>query len=190
MQHRRKSKNARSLKLLNDTQDLIQIGKIVKAHGIRGVVSVQSFSDSGECYSQVGDLIIVSADGRRLDHQVEWSKPHKNGLRLGIKDIGSRNQAEAMIGCGIFIARTSLPPLDDDTNYWVDLIGMAVYNTDDQHIGRIVDIIPTGANDVYVVKTRQGYATDEILLPAIASVVLEVDVPGKHMRVDVPDGLI
>jgi 16S rRNA processing protein RimM len=178
------------LKLLNDTQDLVQIGKIVGAHGIRGAVQVHSFSDSGECYRQVSDLIIVSTDGRRLDHQVEWSKPHKKGMRLGIKDIASRNQAEAMVGCAIFIARTSLPPLDEDTHYWVDLIGMAVYDTDDQHIGRIVDIIATGANDVYVVKTRQGQAADEILLPAIASVVLEVDLAGNRMRVDVPDGLV
>ncbi len=190
MQHRRKLKNARSLKLSNDTQDLIQIGKIVGAHGIRGAVKVHSFSDSGDCFSQFSDLIIVSADGRKLGYRVEWSKPHKNGMRLGIKEIASRNQAEAMVGCGIFIARTSLPPLDEDTNYWVDLIGMAVYDTDDQHIGNIVDIIPTGANDVYVVKTRQGQAVDEILLPATASVVLDVDVPGKRMRVDVPDGLI
>jgi 16S rRNA processing protein RimM len=178
------------LKSLNDTQDLIQIGKIVGAHGIRGAVRVQSFSDSGDCYSQIDDLIIVNADGRRLDHRIEWSRPHKTGIRLGIEDITTRNQAEAMVGCGIFIARTSLPPLDEDTNYWIDLIGMAVYNTDDEHIGRIVDIIPTGANDVYVVKTPEGHAANEILLPAIASVVLEVDVPGKRMRVDVPDGLI
>jgi 16S rRNA processing protein RimM len=175
---------------LNDAQNLIQIGKIIGAHGIRGAVKVHSFSDSGECYSRFDDLIIVSADGRRLDHKVEWSKPHKKGMRLGIKEITTRDQAETLVGCGIFIARTSLPTLDADTNYWVDLIGMAVYNTDDQHIGNIVDIIPTGANDVYVVKTRQGQAVDEILLPAIASVVLEVDVPGKRMRVDVPDGLI
>lgn len=175
---------------MNDTRNLIQIGKIVGAHGIRGAVKVHSFSDSGECYSQCCDLIIASAEGRKLEYKVEWSKPHKNGMRLGIREITTRNQAEAMAGCGIFVARTSLPPLDADTNYWVDLIGMAVYNTDDEHIGSIVDIIPTGANDVYVVKTRQGHKVDEILLPATASVVLEVDVPGKRMRVDVPDGLI
>jgi 16S rRNA processing protein RimM len=132
----------------------------------------------------------MSDDGHRLNYQIVWAKPHKNGMRLGIKGITSRNQAEAMAGFGVFIARTSLPPLDENTNYWVDLIGMAVYNTNDQYIGRIVDIMPTGANDVYVVKTHQDDAPDEILLPATTSVVLEVDVPGKRMRVDVPDGLI
>jgi 16S rRNA processing protein RimM len=178
------------LKSLNETRDLIQLGKIIGAHGTRGAVKIHSFSDTGTCYDQISDLIVVSADGRRLDHQIEWSRPFKKGVRLGIKEITTRDQAEAMVGCGIFIARTSLPLLDADTNYWVDLIGMTVYNADDEQIGRIVDIIPTGANDVYVVKTPKGHAVDEILLPAIASVVLEVDLPGKRMRVDVPDGLI
>jgi 16S rRNA processing protein RimM len=178
------------LKSSNNNQDLIQIGKITGAHGIRGAVKVHSYSDSGKCYRRIGDLVVVGADGRRLDHRVEWSRPHKNGMRLGIREITTRNQAEAMVGCGIFIARSSLPPLDADTNYWADLIGMAVYDTDDQPLGRIVEIIPTGANDVYVVETPKGHAVDEILLPATASVVLEVDLPGNRMRVDVPDGLI
>jgi 16S rRNA processing protein RimM len=178
------------LKSLNNTRDLIQIGKIISAHGIRGAVKVHSFSDSGACYSQLDDLIIANAQGRRLDHKVEWSQPFKKGMRLGIKDITTRDQAEALIGCGIFIARSSLPPLDADTNYWIDLIGMAVYTMDDDPIGHIVEIIPTGANDVYVVKTQRGHCVDEILLPATAAVVLEVDVPGKRMRVDIPDGLI
>ena len=190
MQRRQKSKNARSLRSLNDTNDLIQIGKIVGGHGIRGAVKVRSFSDSTDSYRKCSDLIIVNADGRRLDHRIEWARPHKNGLRVGIADMTTRNQAETLVGCGIFIARTCLPPLDPDTNYWVDLIGMAVYTTDDEYIGRICDIIPTGANDVYVVKTLEGYTTDEILLPAVASVVIEVDVPRKRMRVNVPEGLV
>lgn len=178
------------MRSLNDTQDLIQIGKIVGAHGIRGAVKVRSFSDSTDCYNKRSDLMIFNADGRRLDHRIEWARPYKNGMRLGIEDITTRNQAEALVGCGIYIARTCLPSLDPDTNYWIDLIGMAVYTTDDEYIGCICDIIVTGANDVYVVKTPEGYVTDEILLPAIASVVIEVDVPGKRMRVNVPEGLV
>jgi 16S rRNA processing protein RimM len=174
---------------LNDIKDLIQIGQIVGAHGIRGAVKVHSFSDSTDCFNKCSDLMIINAHGRRLDHRIEWARPHQKGLRLGIEDMTTRNQAETLVGCGIFIARTCLPPLDPDTNYWVDLIGMAVYTTDDEYIGRICDIIPTGANDVYVVDTPEGYAIDEILLPAIASVVIEVDVPGRRMRVNMPEGL-
>lgn len=190
MQHRQKSKNERFLKLSNEPRDLIRIGTIVGAHGIRGAVKAQSFSDTGDCFSRCRDLILMDAAGRMLDQRIEWARPHKNGMRLGIEDITTRNQAEALIGCDIFIERASLPPLDPDTNYWIDLIGMAVYTLDDECIGRIVNIIPTGANDVYVVEPTEGDATDEILLPAIETVVIDVDVPGKRMRVDVPAGLM
>ena len=190
MQRRQKSKNARFLRSLNDTKDLIKIGEIVGAHGIRGAVKVRSFSDSSDCYDKCSDLVIINADGRRLGYRIEWARPHKNGLRLGIEAMTTRNQAETVVGCGIYIARASLPPLEPDTNYWIDLIGMAVYTAEDEHIGHIADIIPTGANDVYVVKTLHGHATDDILLPAIASVIIEVDVESQRMRVNIPDGLM
>ena len=67
----------------------------------------------------------------------------------------------------------------------------AMYDAmDDEYLGRIMEIIETGANDVYVVKTPDGYPVKEILLPAIASVIIEVDIPGRRMSVVVPEGLV
>jgi 16S rRNA processing protein RimM len=88
------------------------------------------------------------------------------------------------------IPRSSLPPLEEDTHYWIDLIGLSVFTTDRECLGRITDVIATGANDVYVVTTPEGYPVKEILLPAIASVILEVDVAGQEMVVQLPEGLI
>jgi 16S rRNA processing protein RimM len=67
---------------------------------------------------------------------------------------------------------------------------MSVYGPKNEYLGRITEIIETGANDVYVVKTPDGYPVEEILLPAIASVVIEVDVAGRRMKVVLPEGLI
>ena len=67
---------------------------------------------------------------------------------------------------------------------------MPVYTTDRECLGQITDVIATGANDVYVVTTTEGYPVKEILLPAIASVILEVDVAGQKMVVELPEGLI
>ena len=67
---------------------------------------------------------------------------------------------------------------------------MSVYTTDRECLGQITDVIATGANDVYVVTTTEGYPAKEILLPAIASVILEVDVAGQKMVVELPEGLI
>ena len=83
-----------------------------------------------------------------------------------------------------------MPPLEDDTYYWIDLIGMAVFGPDDEYLGHITEIITTGANDVYVVKTPDDYQVKEILLPAISSVIIEVDMAAKRMCVVLPEGLI
>lgn len=171
-------------------KDLIQIGKIVAAHGIRGVVKVYSYAESAQCYTDQEDLLLIDPSGSEQHCTVLWAKSHKNSLRLALKGVVTRTESEALVGCTIWMPRKRLPPLEEDTYYWVDLIGMAVYGTDGEYLGRLEDIIVTGANDVYVVKTPQGYPVPEILLPAIASVVIEVDIPGKRMEVALPEGLI
>ena len=80
--------------------------------------------------------------------------------------------------------RAQMPPLEDGSYYWCDLIGSAVYD-DEQYIGTLESIIPTGSNDVYVVTDGEK----ETLVPALASVVREVDVNRKRMRVTLPEGL-
>ncbi|MCP3952810.1 MAG: 16S rRNA processing protein RimM [Desulfobacterales bacterium] len=178
------------MKSSNRPGDLIQIGRITGAHGIQGVVKVYSYAESVSSFDLHDDLIIMGTAGHRLPYETLWVRPHKNGVRLALKDVTTRSQAEKLIGCDIFIPKACLPELDQDSNYWFELIGMAVYTTDDEHLGQITEIIATGANDVYVVQTPDGHPAKEILLPAIPSVILEADVPGRCMRVKVPEGLI
>jgi 16S rRNA processing protein RimM len=170
--------------------DLVQIGKIVSAHGIRGVVKVYSYAESAQCYIDQEYLYLVDPSGTEKRIEILWAKPHNKTLRLALKDVTTRTAAEALVDTTIWIPKKSLPPLDDDTDYWFDLIGMAVYGPDDEHLGQITEIIATGANDVYVIKTPAGYPVEEILLPAIASVVMKVDTVGKRMSVVLPEGLV
>ena len=93
--------------------------------------------------------------------------------------------AEALIGAEFFIEKEILPELEEGTYYWIDLIGLSVYTTDDVCIGRIESILQTGSNDVYVVKDKNK----ETLIPALASVILSVNLEEKIMRVDLPEGL-
>lgn len=178
------------MKSSNRSEDLITIGKIVSAHGIRGAVKVHSYAASIESYTQPDGLAMIDAAGRRSHCKVLWARPQKNSVCLALKDVTTRNQAEALAGCELLIPRKSLPPLDEDTHYWIDLIGLSVFATDRQYLGRITDIIATGANDVYVVTTPEGDPVKEILLPAIASVIIEVDLAGRKMVVELPEGLI
>jgi 16S rRNA processing protein RimM len=162
----------------------------VGAHGIRGAVRVHSYAESLDCYTLPEGLLMIDPAGRRSRCVVLWARSHKKGVRLAIMDVTTRDQAETLVGCELWIPRESLPPLDEDTHYWVDLIGLAVFTRDGEHLGQVSDIIATGANDVYVVQTPKGYPVQEILLPAIASVVLEVDEVDRKMVVELPEGLI
>jgi 16S rRNA processing protein RimM len=133
--------------------------------------------------------------------KIAASQPHKNTWRISLADVVTREDAEGLIGCAVLIHRSHLPALDEDTFYWADLLGMAVITGSDEYLGRITDIIPTGANDVYVVSADAGdnaTGTDgadaggaprEILIPALASVVLAVDTDRRTMTVELPEGL-
>ena len=81
--------------------------------------------------------------------------------------------------------RTLLPELASDTYYWADLIGLSVYTTQGDYLGRLTSILPTGSNDVYIVRTEDR----ETLVPALASVVCSVDLANQTMRVKLPEGL-
>jgi 16S rRNA processing protein RimM len=104
-------------------------------------------------------------------------------IRLGVV---TRHQAETLIGSELFIEKEQVPELDDGSYYWYDLIGMDVFTSDAAYLGRLERVIQTGSNDVYVVKND----TDEILIPALASVVIDIDLEHKRMQVDLPEGLV
>ena len=170
--------------------ELVQIGKVIGAHGLGGAVRVYSYAESPECFAQQTTLVLIDGQGGTQRRKIEWSQPHKQVVRLILEGISHRDQAEAMAGWGVYIAKKDLPPLEADSYYWSDLIGISVYTMEGEHLGVVEQIIPTGANDVYVVKTPPGYAVREILLPAIESVILEIDVAGGRMQVQLPEGLV
>lgn len=178
------------MKSSNKLEDLIDIGKIVGAHGINGVVKVYSYAESVDCFTAYGRLTVIDLRGQRQTHKALWAKQYKRIVRLALESVGSRSAAEAMAGYRVLIPKKCLPLLEDEVYYWADLIGMDVFTNDEDYLGRVAEIIPTGANDVYVVRTLEGNPLKEFLIPAITSVVLDIDVAHQRMRVELPDGLI
>ena len=178
------------MKSSNNAQALIEIGKIVGAHGIHGVVKVYSYADSVASFTQYGPVTIVDPRGEQTQYAIVWAKPHKKIIRVCLEGITTRNGAEDLAGHRICISKDQLPALDDDTFYWADIIGMDVFTVDADYLGTVVQIIPTGANDVYVVRPPKDFPADEILIPSIESVVRDIDVTNKRIQVEMPDGLI
>ena len=165
--------------------DVLVVGKIVGAHGIAGAVKAHFFSGPDTVFDRGGRIRLNLPDGKVLTFVLEWVRPHKQHLLMGLEGITTRNQAQGLVGAELMVERRDLPVLEPGTYYWTDLMGLSVFTRDGTCIGKIVSIIPTGGNDVYVVQDGKK----ETLIPAVASMVLEIDLETKTMRVDLPQGL-
>lgn len=172
-----------------EKKGFLSIGKIVGAHGVKGNVKVYSFVESLSLFEQESSILVVSAKGSEKIFKIKWIKPHGRVVLLSLEGIENRDLAETLIGSELFVKRDSFPKLVDGSYYWFEIIGLAVFTNDEKYIGRVESIIPTGSNDVYVVKDAQKDRDNEILIPAIESAVLEIDLEQKRMIVDLPEGL-
>lgn len=161
------------------------MGKVVGVHGLRGAIKVRSFAESPlDVFRPDCPILLTGPEGEKTCH-VQWVKVHHRLLLMSLDGTTDRNQAESLAGAEIYVPMADLPDLEEGTYYWTDLIGISVFTADDMPIGRIEAIIPTGSNDVYVVKNE----ADEILIPALEGVILAVDIENKTMRVKLPEGL-
>ena len=171
------------------SDEYLLIGKISGVHGIRGNVKVISYADSPDIFDTDLPFLVLDAGGNSHRYTIDWVKPHQRGLLVSFHDVQDRDGAEALIQAGIYIKKSDLPSLEEGAYYWFEMIGLSVFDTDGECLGRIESVMPTGSNDVYVVKDEAHGPSHEILIPALASVVREVDLEGGKMVVDLPEGL-
>jgi 16S rRNA processing protein RimM len=164
----------------------VLIGKVVGTHGIKGTNKFKSYAESLSVFKPGRCLLVCDNRNREKKVEVNWVKSHTRTPLIAFKGVTDRDGAEAMIGADMFIPETELPEPDEDTYYWFELIGLEVYTTEEDYLGRITSIFETGSNDVYVVKDKK----QEVLIPAIESVVIDIDIEHKRMRVDLPEGLL
>lgn len=170
-------------------EDLVLVGRVTAAHGIRGDVKVHSYAESMALYRIGEGILIELPDGSTTTLTVQWVRPHGHALLMGLESVADRNHAERLVGASLFIDKSRLPVLEADTYYWSDLVGLNVYDLAGSLLGRLDEVIPTPGNDVYVVKGTVDGRSREILIPAIGDVVLSVDIAGNTMVVELPEGL-
>ena len=167
----------------------IPVGKVIGVHGLNGTTKVYSYAESLSVFEPNSSILLMSAGGGREIYYIKWVKPHARGILLGLKEITNRDQAQKLVGSEILIERIRLPELENGAFYWCDIIGLSVFSSDGEYLGHVASIIATGSNDVYVVKDPDNSKDNEILIPAIESVVQEIDLERQTMRVDLPEGL-
>ena len=165
--------------------EYIEIGQIVNTNGLKGVVKVNPFTDD---ISKFEDLkyVYIQLKNELKKVKIEQVRYNKNQVLLKLEGIDSIEEAEKYRNFYLKTEKESQEDLGEDTYYIVDLIGLDVYSDKNEYLGKIEDVFPTGSNDVYVVKDNLG---KQILIPAIADVVKEVDLKNKKMTINLIPGL-
>jgi 16S rRNA processing protein RimM len=161
----------------------VAVGRIARAHGIRGEVAVQPLTEVESRFSP--GSVLGLEDGRKLT--VAASRPHQNRLLVRFKEIADRNAAEALRGEVLVVPASDSPTIADDDRFWVrEIVGLEVVTGDGRVVGRIRDVLGNPANDVWVVDAGGR----DVLIPAIRDVVVEVDRDAGRVVINELPGLL
>ncbi len=163
----------------------LRVGRVVRPHGVRGQVKVKWLAPESPLAPRA--TLYLGPEAETPGLQVVAVRPlNPPFLLLTLEGCSTREAAEALRGATLWMAREALPELEGDAYYVEDLLGMRVETGAGALLGTVVEVIETGAADVYVVRGEAG----EVLLPATREVVRRVDVAARLMVVTPLPGMV
>ncbi len=170
-------------------EERVAIGKIVRVHGVGGTMLILPLTDHPERFFKMKKLTLEKPSVPNRTVSVKKIVPYegKDTLFLQISDVTDRTAAEAFKGSVITVSKDERTELSED-EYWIDdIIGIRVLDTtSEKELGILEEVIRTGSNDVYLVRTAEGQMKP---IPALAEAIRSVDTEAGIMLVTVPEGL-
>ncbi|MEL6524534.1 MAG: ribosome maturation factor RimM [Chloroflexota bacterium] len=171
--------------------DYLILGEILRPHGIRGELRMKILTNYPERFitDDIETVFLGSSpeDNSPEPYIVKAARFHKQYLLLTLVDVTDRNIAETLRGQFVMIDMENAVPLEDDEFYLYQLIGMAVETEAGIQLGKVKDVIETGANDVYVVR---GTTYGEVLVPSHEETLVDVDFEAQKITMRLPEGLL
>jgi 16S rRNA processing protein RimM len=159
------------------SENLLLIGKVIRPHGLNGLLRILSYAGSEETFLKAGTVLLKSDQAGLSEYKVISINAHKNAFLMKVDGISSLEDAEIYRGAEILIRKDTLRRENEDEYFWFELIGLKVFLDSGRLIGTLKEIINTGSNDIYIVKE----GNKEILIPALHGVVLKIDLENKRM---------
>jgi 16S rRNA processing protein RimM len=157
------------------------VGQLRRPHGVQGDIIMEVITDFPQRI-RVGKTVYLG--DKHEARQVARSRKHGQELILRLVGAEKREDVEDLTGLMVYCRADQLPALPEGQYYHHELLGIKVLDKNDVVLGVLNQILETGANDVYEIVSPQG---EEILLPAIESVIINVDLEKKEMRVNPPE---
>lgn len=159
----------------NTSNERIVIGRVGAAHGIRGELRIIPLTDFPERFAALREVMV----GDELLH-IESVKPQGKNFLMRFREYTVREDAQKLTGRLLTVARAEAAPLDEGEYYVFDIVGLTVYDEENNELGTVENVLRTGSNDVYAVRSEDGR---EILIPALRKAVRTIDVPNGRMTV-------
>jgi 16S rRNA processing protein RimM len=167
----------------------LAVGKIINAHGLRGEVSIEPYTDFPDERFAPGQSVLLGEEMESAE--IATSRPHLGRTLVRFSHIDNRDEAEALRGVWVLIPEAHAIELEEDTYFIHQIVGLTVQTAAGQVLGTVQDVLFTGANEVYIVQPQDGLNRGkELLLPAIAEVVQSVDLEAGVLTVNLLPGLL
>ena len=158
------------------------MGRVAAPYGVRGWMKVQPFTDATDALLDYSEWWIASdAKSGPVVHCIVEGRVHSGGLVVKLEGVETREAAARFAGREVAVPRDALPPEDDDEVYVGDLVGLEVVNRAGQSLGRVREADANGAQPILHVVAEGGR---ERLIPFVAALVDEVDLPASRIVVD------
>ncbi len=163
-------------------EGVLAIGKIRRAHGIRGALVVFIYSGSIDVLRSLRHVYI---EGREFELKKVSPKKGKEAI-ISLKSINDRNTAETFRGKELFCLISDLPQTEEDEFYWFEIAGYSIYDKDGKVIGKVRSLLETKGHDLIAGEGSSG----EFFIPIVNQFILEIRHDEKKIIVDIPEGLI
>ena len=167
-------------------EDILRIGVITSTHGIAGELKVYPTTDDPKRFKKLKHCILKN-ERETLELEVAGVKFFKNMVIIRFKEFNNINQVEKFKNSELYVTRENAIPLEEGEYNICDLIGLEVIDDNDNHIGKIYDVIQTGANDVYEIEADNG---EHYLFPVIDECILKIDIEAGYVVAHIMKGLM
>jgi 16S rRNA processing protein RimM len=158
------------------SEDLLLIGKVIRPHGLKGLVRIESFAESRETFLNAEEVFLEMPSGKTAKHGIVAVTPSNKFFLLKLEGLDTWEQAERYRGGNVYIRKSRLSRQSDEY-FWFELIGLPVYLDTGERVGVIRHIVPAPGHDIYVAQEGEK----EIFIPAVHDVIKEVDLENERV---------
>jgi 16S rRNA processing protein RimM len=170
----------------DSADELLLIGRVARAHGIRGQVIVNPDTDFAEDRFRVGQVLLVGPADRTTPRRIAAARFHQGRPVVAFEGVETMTDAEALAGAELWLPASTIPPLPVGTFYRHDLVGCEVRDVSDGVVGRVTDVQGPIDRSHLVVQGQKG----EVLIPLVDHICVRVDPAARVIVVDPPEGLL